>query len=452
MSSSSVISESASTDPRGDGVGGGGGAAAAAGAASSGRAAPSAAPTAAPSAARRALHGPLAAFSAAMGLLTLATLIGLAADDRLLAGAPIWLKPLHFAFSLAVYGATLAWLIPRIRRFPRTAWWAGTMIALSSLAEAVIISVQAWRGTYSHFNQTTPVDTVYMNSMTVAVIVLWTSNLVAAVLVARDGSHSRPLRWAIRLGLALAVVGMALGMLMNPPTPEQQRALDAGLPTLVGAHNVGVADGGAGMPLTNWSTEGGDLRIPHFLGIHALQVLPAAALLLGAAGRRRRGARGPGEADSAGRGSAGRGSMARGSVEQGLVERGSAGRGSAAQGSVARGSVERGSAAHGSAAHGSVARGSVARSSSAPGSAEQGSVARSDVAAEKSVPRLADEAVATRLVIVLGSVWAGLMAVVTWQALRGQALVHPDAATLAATGLILGAGAVAAATSLRTRR
>lgn len=370
MSSSSVISESASTDPRGEaGAAGGPGASGAADDTRARRGGPAGGGRTPWSAARGGVHGPLAVFSAAMGLLTLATLIGLAADDRLLAGAPIWLKPLHFAFSLAVYGATLAWLIPRIRRFPKTAWWAGTMIALSSLAEAVIISVQAWRGTYSHFNQTTPVDTAFMNSMTVAVIVLWTSNLVAAVLVARDGSHPRPLRWAVRLGLALAVVGMALGMLMNPPTPEQQQALDAGLPTLVGAHNVGVADGGPGMPLTNWSTEGGDLRIPHFLGIHALQVLPAAALLLGAAGRRRRGVRGE------------------------------------------------------------------------PGSAARG-----------SVPRLADEAVATRLVIGLGSVWAGLLAVVTWQALRGQALVHPDAATLAATGLVLGAGAVAAAASLRARR
>lgn len=231
-------------------------------------------------------HRPLIVFAAANAVIALVALIGLVVDDRVLVGAPIWLKPFKFAVSFVLFGPTLAWMISLLTHRRRLGTRLGHFIVLTGVIEMVMIVGQVVRGQQSHFNTTTAIDGVLWAIMGSAIVLLWVATLIVALLLLREPIGDRALALSIRLGLVVALAGMATAFFMTSPNPSQQEALARGQTTLTGAHSVGVPDGGPGLPLTGWSTTGGDLRVAHFIGIHALQGLPLFALALGALGVR----------------------------------------------------------------------------------------------------------------------------------------------------------------------
>ncbi|GAA1393181.1 hypothetical protein GCM10009613_39390 [Pseudonocardia kongjuensis] len=225
-----------------------------------------------------AWHRPLMIVGLACVALVPLGLVGMLVDPRVLLGAPIWLKPVKFAVSIAIFCVTWAWLYAQLRerrgRAP-LAFAAGTVAAVALAIEMVVLVVQAGRGTTSHFNMTTPLDSTLWAVMGGSIVVAWlvTLWLTAALFGLRGLDPARSL--AIRAGAVIALVGMALGFLMTGPTPDQLSDFQG----IVGAHTVGPPDGGPGLAVVGWSTVGGDLRIPHFVGMHALQLLPL--LLIG---------------------------------------------------------------------------------------------------------------------------------------------------------------------------
>ncbi|WP_176734670.1 hypothetical protein [Streptomyces sp. EN23] len=276
-----------------------------------------------------------------MAALAVVSAVGLVVDDRVLVGAPIWAKPFKFSVSFVAYCLTLAWMLTLLTRGRRIGRWAGHAVVLTALIEMVIITVQVVRGKRSHFNTATAFDSALWNAMGMTIVVLWGATLVIAVLLSRTRITDRATALAVRGGLLIALAGAALGFLMTLPSESRQAVEGLDASDTMGAHSVGVPDGGPSMPLTGWSTTGGDLRAPHFVGMHALQLIP---LLLIA-----------------------------------LV-----------------------------------------------------------VLAPRFAP-LRDAGVRLRLVRVAVGGYAALVALITWQALRGQPLIHPDAITLTAAGAILAA-------------
>jgi len=208
-------------------------------------------------------------------------LAGLAIDPRVITGAPAWLKPAKFAISTAIYMFTLAWIFTYLSEWPRLRRVVGRVTGGIFILEVAIIALQAWRGTTSHFNVSTPLNATLFAVMGSAIVVQTLVSASVAVALWRQKFDDRALGWALRLGMVITIAGASLGGLMTRPTEAQlQQIATTQQVSIVGAHTVGAPDGGRGLPGTGWSVEHGDLRVPHFIGLHALQVLPVIALLL----------------------------------------------------------------------------------------------------------------------------------------------------------------------------
>jgi hypothetical protein len=148
----------------------------------------------------------------------------------------------------------------------------GWAVVVTSAVELVIITGQAARGVRSHFNLDTDFDEMLFNLLGVTVVLLWLATLAIAGTVLRRPTADPATNWSIRLGLTISLLGMLVGVLMTARKSP--------------GHGVGVPDGGPGLLLLGWSTTGGDLRVGHFVGLHALQLLPLLAAVLAAVPRR----------------------------------------------------------------------------------------------------------------------------------------------------------------------
>lgn len=220
-------------------------------------------------------NAPLTATTVIMLLAFVGSVLGMAFDPRTITGVRAWLKPAKFAISTAIFSGTIAWLYGYLTVMPRLRVRLAWILSIALNLEVAIIDLQAFRGTTSHFNFTTTLNGVLFGVMGIGIAALWIASVGVFVVTMRQKFSSDPAwGWALRLGMFVTVLGAASGGLMLRSTPEQLAQ------HVRGGHTVGAPDGGPGLPGIGWSSDHGDLRIAHFLGLHGIQVIPFIAFVI----------------------------------------------------------------------------------------------------------------------------------------------------------------------------
>lgn len=173
-------------------------------------------------------------------------------------------KPLKFATSIWIFCWTIAYFVPyfedkiMVKRFE----W---LTIITMVYEQSVITVQAFRGTLSHFNDKTLFEEFLFGLMGILITALTLYVGYMAYKLKRQQNDLNPvfkasLYWSLIIFVIAGFIGGYMGSLNS--------------------HSVGGEMGGAGLPFVNWSKTIGDLRVAHFIGMHALQVLPFVSWLM----------------------------------------------------------------------------------------------------------------------------------------------------------------------------
>jgi hypothetical protein len=198
-------------------------------------------------------------------VLALICIGGIFLDDRTLAGISVWIKPLKFWISGGIYILTLGFFMTKYPYSTKKKNIINNIVSWTLLLEVGIIFYQATRGVRSHYNQESLFDGLLFAAMGILIAI----NVVIMALLAFDAARlklkvAKPIQIGILIGWIVIIIGSWVGGQMISQM----------------GHNVGIADGGEGLPIVNWSTVAGDLRIAHFFGLHGIQIIPLFAWML----------------------------------------------------------------------------------------------------------------------------------------------------------------------------
>ena len=184
-------------------------------------------------------------------------------DVRLLSGVSVWEKPAKFFLSLAVHTVTVGWAMSLLARRTRGVKVATVIMLGAAWFEMAYMIFRASRGEASHFNIATPLANIMYGLMGLGAVSLTVTSAFIGWKIWRERAR-RLFHQAAGLGLMLgAVLGTIAGVYLSSHTSHW-----------IGGDQTDVT----GLAFFHWSSTGGDLRVAHFIGLHATQFVPLAAL------------------------------------------------------------------------------------------------------------------------------------------------------------------------------
>ncbi|MEJ2865716.1 hypothetical protein [Actinomycetospora flava] len=197
-------------------------------------------------------------------------------------GGPVSLrKPATFAETGWLLCWSVATVLPRLRTRAWQRHVVGATVLAFALGETAIIAVQAWRGVPSHYNFTTPLDAALMRGGAAGTAAVFVVGMVVLLVVALRSPVSRALRLGVAGGVGVVLVGCAVGMVMISTNSGVYRG---GVGSGFGATGAyfGPDPATVGPDLAGFrpATAGGDLVLPHAIGVHGLLLLAVPAVLL----------------------------------------------------------------------------------------------------------------------------------------------------------------------------
>ncbi|WP_431200410.1 hypothetical protein ACRQ5D_21975 [Mucilaginibacter sp. P25] len=169
---------------------------------------------------------------------------------------------MKFALSIGSFCWAMGWYTWYLKLPGQVSVYSWVTILLLAF-ELIYIALQAGRGELSHYNRSSPLYAALYSGMALAATFVTLHTGYIGLLFCTTDIPELPghYLWAIRIGIFLFVVFAMEGAVMGGRM----------------SHTIGGPDGGRGLPFLNWSRKFGDPRIAHFIGMHALQILPLIA-------------------------------------------------------------------------------------------------------------------------------------------------------------------------------